>query len=147
MDDLIIQSCWLLFDYIKPCLVPCPKVNIEPISCGISSHHKIFSVIQGYDANIIFHANVNAGFEKRFGIYQAMMELLHGHRTLSSITGIFKNNDEYEIPLMVVQNMILAGKLTKDECIKAFSEDECYEALVELLQFDAGENQEERFNL
>lgn len=147
MDDLIIQSDWLLFDYIKPCLVPCPKVNIEPIMCETFSHYKVFSAIQAYDVNIIFHANVNAGFDKKFGIYQAMMELLHGHRALSSITEIFKNGGEYEIPLRVVQNMILAGKLTKDECIKAFSEDECYEALVELLQFDAGENQEERFDL
>lgn len=150
MNDLIVQSYWLLFDYIKPYLIPYPNIKFEQIMGDtVSDFYKVFHVIQNYDISITFHAYdfINTNSDKKFGIYQAMMELLHGHRALSSITGIFKNSDGYEIALTVVKNMILAGELTKDECIKVFSEAECHEALVELLQFDAGENQEERFDL
>ena len=145
MDDLIIQSYWLLFEYIKPCLVPYPEVKNEPIMCDIDSDYMVF--IQSYDVNITFHVNMNYDSGLKFGIYQAMMELLRGSRTLSSITGIFKSSNEYEIVLTVIKNMILAGKLTKDECIKAFSEAECYEAVVEIIQFDDGKEHEEDFKL
>lgn len=147
MDDLIIQSYWLLFDYIKPCLVPYPEVKSEPIMCDIDSDYIVFNIIQSYDVNITFHVNMNYDSGLKFGIYQAMMELLRGSRTLSSITGIFKNSNEYEIVLTVIKNMILARKLTKDECIKAFSEAECYEAVVEIIQFDDGKEHEEDFKL
>ena len=148
MNDLITQSYWLLFDYIKPCLIPYPNVKYEPImSNTVSDFYKVFNIIRNYDMSITFHAyNLTNTNSKKIGIYQVLIELLRDYRTLSSITGIFKDSDGYEIALTVVKNMILAGRLTKDECIKVFSEAECYEALVELLQFDAGEDSE-RFDL
>jgi hypothetical protein len=58
------------------------------------------------------------------------------------VTDIFRSrrtHAEYEIFLTVLKNMILAGKITKDRCVKILTEAENHEALVELLQFDAGE--------
>lgn len=147
MDDLIIQSYWLLFDYIKPYLVPYPEVKSEPIMCDTASDYIGFNIIQSYDVKISFHVNLNYDSGWKIGIYQAMMELLHGHRALSSITVIFRNSDEYEIPLRVVQNMILAGKLTKDECIRALNDAECHEAVAEIILFDDGKEHGEDFKL
>lgn len=148
MNDLIIQSYWLLFDCIKPCLIPFPNVEIEPVMCDIPIACKTFYIMQNYTEKITFHAAINDESSSKFGFYHCMIELLCDKRNLSSCTWIFKEHgDKYEIALTILKNMILAGKITKDECIKIFSEAECHEALVELLQFDMEENQAERFDL
>lgn len=51
MNELIASSYWLLFDYIKPCLVPYPEVKREPIMCDTA-------FIQSYDVKISFYVNI-----------------------------------------------------------------------------------------
>ena len=148
MNDLIIQSYWLLFDYIKPCLAPFPNVEIEPVMCDIPIACKTFNIVQNYTEKITFHAVINDENGSKLGFYHCMIELLCHKRNLSSCTWIFKERGEkYKIALTILKNMILAEKITKDKCIEILSEAECYEVVVELLHFDTKENQAERFNL
>lgn len=148
MNDLITQSYWLLFNYIKPCLNPFPNVEIDPVMCDIPIAYKTFNIVQSYTEKITFHAVINDESGSKIGFYHHMIELLRDNRNLSSCTWIFKERgDKYKIALIILKNMILAGKITKDECIKILSEAECHEAVVELLHFDTKENQAERFNL
>lgn len=148
MNDFIIQSYWLLFDYIKPCLITFPNVEIEPVMCDIPIANKTFNIVQNYTEKITFHAVINDESGSKFGFYRCMIELLDDKRNLSSCIWIFKERDDkYKIALTILKNMILAKKITKDECIKILSEAECHEAVVELLQFDTKENQAERFDL
>ena len=148
MNDLIMQSYWLLFNYIKPCLIPIPNVEIEPVMCDTSIGYKTFNIVQNYTEKITFHAVVNDESGSKFGFYHHMIELLSDKRNLSSCTWIFKERgDKYKIALTILKNMILAEKITKEECIKILSEAECHEAVVELLHFDIEKNQAERLDL
>lgn len=148
MNDLITQSYWLLFNYIKPCLNPFPNVEIDPVMCDIPIACKTFTIVQSYTEKITFHAVINDENGSKLGFYHHMIELLRDNRNLSSCTRIFKEHgDKYKIALTILKNMILSEKITKDECIEILSKAECHEAVVELLHFDTEETQTERFNL
>lgn len=145
-DDLITECRWLLFDFIKPCLISCPKIDIEPEYTSDLNFPCVKALIS-YNVSFTFTARAQDSMSKRIGFYQVMLEIIQGVRKLSSVASIFKDDDVYEIAMAVLQKLILAGKVTKDECIRALSKAECHEAVAELIQFDDGKEHEEDFKL
>ena len=147
MHELITESYWLLFDYVKPCLHPVPRIEKQHSDWRLPN----FGIAQSYDTDIAvsFAASENLIYRsyaeeaRRLYEYQAMTEFLYRCQWgMARVTDIFRSrrtHAEYEIFLTVLKNMILAGKITKDDCVKMLTEAENHEALVELLQFDAGE--------
>ena len=147
MHKLITESYWLLFDYIKPCLHPVPRIEKQhsdwrlPDSVIARSHDTDIEVSFAVSGNLIFRSYAEEA--RRLQEYRTMTEFLFRcRRSKRGVTDIFRSrrtHAEYEIFLNVLKNMILAGEIAKDSCVKILTEAENHEALVELLQFDAGE--------
>lgn len=147
MHELIAASYWLLFDYVKPCLHPVPRIDVYPPDWHIEAdvhipwHEENIEII--FDKIYTPAYSANAEADRRLNEYKIMLKFIFwcdhaGH----GVTKIFRSRrtyDEYEVFLTVLKNMILAGKITKDNCVKILTEAENHEALVELLHFDAGE--------
>jgi hypothetical protein len=147
VHKLITESYWLLFDYIKPCLHPVPRTEKQ------HSDWQLFDsvVARSYDTDIEVSFAVSGNLIYRS--YAEEARRLHEYRTMTEflfrcrwsergVTDIFssrRTHAEYELFLNVLKNMILAGEIAKDRCVKILTEAENHEALVELLQFDAGE--------
>lgn len=154
MHELTTESYWLLFDYIKPCLHPVPRIEKQYSDWRLSNS----GIVRSYDTDIevSFAVSKNLIYQsyaeeaRRLYEYQAMTEFLfHRQLAMTRVTDIFRSrrtHAEYEIFLTVLKNMILAGAITKDSCVKILTEAENHEALVELLQFDAGE-EPDRFEI
>ena len=132
MHELITESYWLMFDYVKPCLLPVPRIEKQ---------HSDIEVSFAVSGNLIYRSYAEEA--RRLYEYQAMVEFLyHCQWAMARVTDIFRRrrtHAEYDVFLAVMKNMILAGEITKDDCVKMLTEAENHEALVELLQFDAGE--------
>lgn len=149
MHELIIASYWLLFDYVKPYLHPVPRIEEQTPDWHISADINL--PWNENDTEITFTKTytpasiANAEADRKLSEYKIMLRFIYGlDRTLPRVTDIFRTrrtHDEYEVFLTVLKNMILAGEITKDDCVKMLTEAENHEALVELLQFDAGEEQ------
>lgn len=147
MHKLIIESYWLLFDYIKPCLHPVPRIENQGSDWRLSdsgvarSYDTDIEVSFAVSGNLIYRSYAEEA--RRLQEYRTMTEFLFRCRwSKSGVTDIFRSrrtHAEYEIFLTVLKNMISAGEITKDNCVKILTEAENHEALVELLQFDAGE--------
>lgn len=154
MHELTIESYWLLFDYIKPCLHPVPRIEKQYSDWRLSdsgvarSYDTDIEVSFAVSGNLIYRSYAEEA--RRLQEYQTMTEFLfHRQLAMTRVTDIFrsrKTHAEYEIFLNVLKNMILAGEITKDRCVKILTEAENHEALVELLQFDAGE-EPDRFEI
>lgn len=147
MRELITESYWLLFDYIKPCLYSSPQIETTnpEFSHSFRVERKI-TFLQTYES-----VYGNHELERRFYEYKVMLEFLHRSAWVEvDVINIFRSRKahvEYEVFLTVLKNMILAGKITKDRCVQMLSKAENYEALAELLQFDTGENGGDRFEI
>lgn len=145
MNDFIIQSYGLLFDYIKPCLNPKPTVEYAPSTIPAIVRFVLTVTFQGmpyWENREILQKVYNCRDMMAFMENPAEMTA-----TVAHLFSKLKNQGEYEMFLSVLKNMIRAGKITKDEGIKILTESKNHEALVELLHFDMEENQDERFDL
>ena len=146
MHKLITESYWLLFDYIKPCLHPVPRIENQCSDWRLSdsgvarSYDTDIEVSFAVSGNLIYRSYAEA---RRLQEYRTMTKFLFrcqwSERGVTDIFRSRKTHAEYEIFLTVLKNMILAGEIVKDRCVKILTEAENHEALVELLQFDAGE--------
>ena len=155
MHELTIESYWLLFDYIKPCLHPVPRIEKQYSDWRLSdsgvarSYDTDIEVSFAVSGNLIYRSYAEEA--RRLQEYRTMTEFLfHRQLAMTRVTDIFRSrrtHAEYEIFLTVLKNMILAGDITKDSCVKILSEAENHEALVELLQFDTGEDGGNRFEI
>lgn len=154
MHKLITESYWLLFDYIKPCLHPVPRIEKQYSDWRLSDSDVARSYDTGIEVSFAVSGNLiyrsYAEEARRLQEYRTMTEFLFRCQwSESGVTDIFrsrKTHAEYEIFLNVLKNMILAGEIAKDRCVKILTEAENHEALVELLQFDAGE-EPDRFEI
>lgn len=154
MHKLITESYWLLFDYVKPCLFPVPRIEKQhsdwrlPNSGIVQSHDTDIEVSFAVSENLIYRSYAEEA--RRLYEYQTMAELLYRCQwAMARVPDIFhrrRTHAEYDVFLTVLKNMILAGEITKDDCVKMLTKAENHEALVELLQFDAGEEQD-RFEI
>ena len=149
MHKLITESYWLLFDYVKPCLHPVPRIEEQTPDWHISADINL--PWNENDTEITFTkiytpaSIANAEADRRLNEYKIMLKFVYGcDHAGHGVTEIFRRrrtHAEYDVFLTVLKNMILAGKITKDDCVKMLTRAENHEALVELLQFDAGEEQ------
>lgn len=154
MHKLITESYWLMFDYVKPCLHSVPRIEEQTLDWHISADINL--PWNENDTEITFTkiytpaSIANAEADRKLSEYKIMLRFIYGlDWALPGVTDIFRSrrtHAEYEVFLTVLKNMILAGKITKDDCVKMLSEAENHETLVELLQFDAGEEQD-RFKI
>jgi hypothetical protein len=154
VHKLITESYWLLFDYIKPCLHPVPRIEKQYsdwrlFDSGVArSYDTDIEVSFAVSGNLIYRSYAEEA--RRLQEYRTMTEFLfHCQWSERGVTDIFRSrrtHAEYEIFLNVLKNMILAGEIAKDRCVKILTEAENHEALVELLQFDAGE-EPDRFEI
>ena len=155
MNDLITESYWLLFDYVKPCLHPVPRIEKQHSDWRLSdsvvarSYDTDIEVSFAVSGNLIYRSYAEEA--RRLQEYRTMTEFLFRCQWAKrGVTNIFRSrrtHAEYEIFLTVLKNMILAGEITKDSCVQMLSKAENYEALAELLQFDTGENGGDRFEI
>lgn len=147
MHELTTESYWLLFDYIKPCLHPVPRIEKQHSDWRLSDSGVARSYDTGIEVSFAVSGNLiyrsYAEEARRLQEYRTMTEFLFRCQwSERGVTDIFRSrrtHAEYEIFLSVLKNMILAGEITKDRCVKILTEAENHEALVELLQFDVGE--------